>query len=253
MSVVAVTGASRGLGRAIASIVLTCEKDTKIVAIARSADKLKELEAEFGSERVAIVTGDICDKEVAKKVVNTAVQKFGKLDSIVFNAGVLDPIKPLEFADIAAWRNLFEVNFFSIVGLLSEAIPELRKSKGNAIFVSSSASVFPYDAWAAYGCSKAALNRLALSLADEEKEIGALAVDPGVVRTGMQVNIRENLGQHMKEEALQQFKDLHENDQLLPPEVPGSVYAKLAVYGVPDDLSGQYIVHDDEKLKKFFL
>ncbi|GME83715.1 unnamed protein product [Ambrosiozyma monospora] len=128
----------------------------------------------------------------------------------------------------------------------------VSKTGASCIFVSSGASVNPADAWSAYGASKAALNLFCTSLNKEEGDkIKTISVAPGVVDTEMQVDIREKFGSSMKPEALKRFTDLHEKGQLLPPTVPGSIYANLALKGIPDGLSGQYIRYNNELLAQF--
>lgn len=122
---------------------------------------------------------------------------------------------------------------------MKEAIPDLRKSQGRVIFVSSGAAVGAYTAWAAYGTSKAAMNHICAHLAVEEPEITAVAISPGKVATAMQQQIRELGGSSMKATDHQSFIDEHNEGKLLKPEQPGSVIAKL-VAGATTDLSGKH-------------
>lgn len=96
------------------------------------------------------------------------------------------------------------------------------------------------------------MNHFASTIASEEPLVSAISVAPGVVRTQMQVDIREKFGpEGMTKEALQRFVDLHENDQLLPPSVPAKIYAGLASRGIPAELNGSYLRYNDEKLAGF--
>jgi NADP-dependent 3-hydroxy acid dehydrogenase YdfG len=115
-----------------------------IVAVARSELPLTNLKIKYGEERVATVQGDLGDEAVVKQVVDTCIQRFGAIDSIIANAGVLEPVQKIELADIAQWKCLFDINFFSIVSLVAQAIPYLKRSKGNVILVSSGASTKGY-------------------------------------------------------------------------------------------------------------
>ena len=218
-----------------------------VVAVART-EAMREKYA--GNERIAVVLGDIVDPEVSKRAVETAVTKFGHLDAVVANAGVLDPVGPLGATDIADWRRLFDINVFSVVQLIGDALPELRKSGGRVVAVSLGASVGAYDGWSAYGASKAALNHIVSQLAAQEQSVSAIAVAPGVVDTAMQQDIRDKFGSNMKPEALKRFTDLHEQGKLLPVLVPAAVYVGLAINGWDPKLNGMYLRHDDERLKK---
>lgn len=209
------------------------------MAVARSRLALDELKAKYG-ERVAIVVGDVADASVAAEAVSTAVQTFGGIDSVVANAGVLDPVNPVAKANVEKWKMLFDINFFSVVELVKQALPHLKKTHGKVVAVSSGASTKPYYGWGAYGASKAALNHFVQLLAAENSDISAISVAPGVVATEMQKDIREKFGGNMTPESLQRFVDLHEKGELLPPEVPAHVYVNLALRGWPELLNGQY-------------
>ncbi|KAK6456201.1 glucose/ribitol dehydrogenase [Scheffersomyces xylosifermentans] len=246
-----VTGASRGIGNAIARIILEKGTSNKVVAVARSGNALKQLAEDFGADRVEIVVGDVTDPETSKKAVELAVSKFGQLNSVIANAGVLEPVGTIEQIEISDWKKLYDVNFFSIVQLVKVSLKELRKTKGNVLAVSSGASVKAYSGWHAYGSSKAALNHFISSVAAEEKDISALSIAPGVVATSMQQDIREKFGQNMEPDALKKFVDLHKNNELLAPEVPATVYANLALQGWSKDIDGKYLRFDDKILSSY--
>lgn len=259
--VIVITGASRGMGKTMSEIILERSETAKIVMVARSEDKLKEfydLLPEKDQKRVHYIAGDLTDDSTSDKIINETIEKFGKINSVIFNAGILEPISHIDKLDTKLMRRLFEVNFFSIVELTQKLIPLLRESAQNdgfpssCIYVSSSASEHCYDGWLAYGASKASVNHLAMDLNSEEfNVIRTASIDPGIVDTGMQVNIRENLGTGMKDEAHQMFLELHENGKLLKPEVPGGVCALLALNGIPQEISGKYLEYCDKSLDAF--
>lgn len=222
-----------------------------MIAISRSEKQLKALESRYGSDRLGVVVGDVSDSKTSTSAVKLAVEKFGQLNSVIANAGVLDPVSQVSDAKVADWRKLYDVNLFAVVDLVQQAIPELRKTKGNVVAVLSGASTTAYNGWSAYGSSKAALNHFVLSLASEESEISAISVAPGVVNTEMQDDIRNKFGKNMTPDALKRFVDLHKDNQLLAPEVPAAVYANLALQGWNKDLNGQYLRFNDDKLKEY--
>ena len=116
----------------------------------------------------------------------------------------------------------------------------LRSAKGRIIFTSSGASMRAYSSWGAYGASKAALNHLAMTLAVEEPDITTISLRPGVVDTDMQRDIRDIYQEHMDYKDREKFSSLYKTGQLLKPEQPGHVIAKLVLAGTKE-LSGQFI------------
>lgn len=249
--VILVTGVSRGIGKSIVDTLFSLDKDVVVYGIARSEAPLKALKETYG-DRFFYTTGDITNDDILHKYVNSAIEGHGKIDSIVANAGVLEPVQNVNEIDVNAWKKLYNINFFSIVSLISIALPYLKKTDGNAVFVSSDASDTYFSSWGAYGSSKAALNHFAMTLANEEKAVKAMAIAPGIVDTDMQVNIREKVGpKGMSEEALKMFKNLKEENKLVDSSVPATVYSKLALYGIPEAVNGKYLSYDDAVLKEF--
>ncbi|EGV61408.1 oxidoreductase [Yamadazyma tenuis] len=250
--VLILTGASTGIGASIASIYLS-RPDTCLVAVARSEDKLQELVETYGSDRVAFVAGSVSEDQVIRQSVELAVSKFGRVDSVIANAGVLDPVQTIDNADIDAWKQAFDVNFFSVVNLAKYVIPELRKTRGSFIGVSSGASVGATNGWGCYGATKAALNHLVLTIAEQEasSQVTSLSVAPGVVDTSMQLDIREKHKSAMKPESHRRFTKLHEEQKLLHPDVPATVYVNLALNGWDSTINGKYLRYNDAALASY--
>ena len=117
-------------------------------------------------------------------------------------------------------------------------IPELRKTKGCVVWLSSGAALKPYTAWAAYGSSKAAVNSISTHLAVEEPDITSITVAPGRVDTDMQAVLRASGKDTMNKAQYDSFVDAFEQGKLLKPEQPGHVVAKF-VMGPQKNLSGQ--------------
>ncbi len=236
-----VTGTSSGIGLEIAKYLVS--QGAMVVGVSRRQSPLEH-------ERFRSLSGDVSDPKLRNQIVSAL---GGQLDGVVFNAGVLEAVTTLAAADADAWRQVFDINLFSIVGMLPDLIPLLRKSHGRAIFVSSGASTSAYQAWGAYGASKAALNHLSMTLAKEEPDIISVAVAPGVVGTEMQKRIRETYAAsgHMKKEEAEKFHSLHQNKQLVNPEDSGRLYGNL-VMKASADLSGKYLrYYSDELLKPY--
>lgn len=241
----------KGIGAAIAEIYLTKSDSHNLIAIARSKPDLEKLVEKYGSQRVGIVVGDVSKSETSTKAINLAIEKFGSINSVILNAGVLSPVNPIAKAEIDKWIELYQINFFSVVDLIKQSLPYLKKTNGNYVAVLSGASTSTYEGWGAYGTSKAALNHLIKLVAAEEKEINAISIAPGVVNTSMQTDIRETFGKNMTTETLQRFIDLHKNDQLLPAEVPATIYVNLAVKGWSKEINGKYLRYNDDEIKSY--
>ncbi|KAK2770990.1 putative short-chain dehydrogenase [Colletotrichum kahawae] len=234
--VIIVTGASRGIGLAIAQYLL---KDShKVVLAARSKDQLEALKSAHPGQ-VEYVAGDLGDLKTIPKIAEVAVKAFGKIDGIVINHGVLEPVSRLENFNVEEWKRAYDINVFSGLALVQAALPELRKSKGCVVWVSSGAATGAYTAWGAYGTSKAAMNHLSAHLAVEEPDITSIAMSPGRVDTAMQKVIRDTGKDHMAEKDHTSFVSAFDKGELFKPEQPGSVMARFVVK--PEHaLSGKY-------------
>ena len=178
--VILLTGGSRGLGLAIANYLLT-NSAAKLFVVARGAASLAALKDSYPAGRIEVLAGDLGEFGIGVAAVRKAVEVFGKLDAVVVNHGVLDPTARIEDADVEAWKTCFNINYFSAVEIVKEAIPALRVSRGRVVFVSSGAATTPYVAWGAYGGTKAAMNHFASTLGAEEKGFTSISIQPGVV------------------------------------------------------------------------
>ncbi|ORX91013.1 NAD(P)-binding protein [Basidiobolus meristosporus CBS 931.73] len=246
--VVIVTGASRGIGRAVTLEAL--EQGAFVVSVARTEHLLQtiELETTF-PENYSYIVADLSSEKDLERVVTHTIDKHGRIDSIILNAGVIDPIKSLGDIKEAEWRRLFELNFFSVVSLVRKALPELRKSRGNCVMVSSGAAMIAFPGWAAYCCSKAALNMFSYCLAIEEPDVRCTAIHPGAVDTDFQRLIRETGSKHMSRNDYNGFVSMKQNNILVKPNEVGFVLAKLGRDGVPDQFHGKFFSWDDAELE----
>lgn len=103
------------------------------------------------------------DEATLTDVISTFIKTHGRLDGLVLNAGVLEPLGPIADDDgipLAAWKSHFDVNFFSLIPALRASLPSLRSARGKVVFVSSGAAVGGLAGWGPYNASKAALNSL---------------------------------------------------------------------------------------------
>ncbi|KAG6038835.1 hypothetical protein E4U41_003596 [Claviceps citrina] len=244
--VIIITGASRGIGAAIASCLLG--QSHRLVLTARSAEPLDLLKRAHPG-RVEYVAGDMADPEMPEKLVSLAVRAFGQLDGLVLNHGAIMSEK-LARTSVDDFKKLYDVNVFSCVAMAQAAIPEIRKTKGCILWVSSGAARVAYQGWSAYASSKAALNSLSAHLAFEEKEITSITVEPGRVDTDMQTQIRSSARDSMDEAQFNDFVGAFERGQLLKPEKPGNVMARFVAD--PDKkLSGQNLRWNSPELASY--
>ncbi|MBU6370977.1 MAG: SDR family NAD(P)-dependent oxidoreductase [Patescibacteria group bacterium] len=158
-SVVIVTGASEGIGRALAKLL--SEKGAKVILAARSADKLKAVEAVCKNS--CAIPADMSKSGDIAALVKKTVEKFGRIDILVNNAG-LGLRAPVESIDIESYRNIMDVNVFGALEAMQAVIPVMRaQGKGMILNVSSMVSKNCFPGLAAYASTKYALNALSLT------------------------------------------------------------------------------------------
>lgn len=184
-----VTGASRGLGYAIA--LQLAQKGAHIVALARTRAGLEELDDAIRQETGESATLMPVNMLRLDELLNLGpilAEKFGRLDILVGNAGMLGTLTPTAHIKTREWDDVMNLNLNANHRLIMTLDPLLRASDaGRAVFVGSRAGEFPRSYWATYGISKAALHHMVLSYA-QEVDNTALKVnifDPGGVRTAM--------------------------------------------------------------------
>jgi NAD(P)-dependent dehydrogenase (short-subunit alcohol dehydrogenase family) len=190
MSVAIVTGASRGLGEALATglagagwSLVVDGRDPATLDVA--ADRLRS-EA-TGGARVVGVVGDITDHD-HRHDLSVAAFELGGLDLVVNNAGTLgtSPLPSLADYPLGDLRVAFEVNVVAPLGLLQDALPLLLQAPHPRVLnVTSDAAVEAYEGWGGYGAGKAALEHLGAVLAVEFPALTVWSVDPGDLRTAM--------------------------------------------------------------------
>ena len=179
-----ITGASRGIGRAIAERLVA--EGARVVLTARKPEGLAAAVDGLGGPATACgVAGRADDPEHVQEAVSTAVERYGQLDVLVNNAGINPAYGPLDTADPGAVRKIFEVN---VLGALAWAraghAAWLREHGGAIVNVASVAGLRPSPGLGAYGASKAALAHLTRQLAFElAPAVRVNAVLPAVVRT----------------------------------------------------------------------
>ncbi|MEU7720941.1 SDR family NAD(P)-dependent oxidoreductase [Streptomyces tibetensis] len=187
MPVAIITGASKGLGRALAEAL--AGRGWDLVLDARGAEALANTVGAVSARgtRVTALPGDVTDAAHRAELV-AAARRLGGVDLLVHNASALgaEPLVRLAELPLEGLRRALEVNLVAGLGLVREALPLLRASRaGTVIAVSSDAAAEAYETWGGYGASKAALDHLVAVLAVEEPGLRVWAVDPGDMATDL--------------------------------------------------------------------
>jgi NAD(P)-dependent dehydrogenase (short-subunit alcohol dehydrogenase family) len=184
MDTALITGASRGLGLALARAL--AHRGWRLVIDARGAEALREARDELAEvTEVVAIPGDVADEGHRRALVDAAGDG---LRLLVNNASVLGPSPQPRLADypLEELERVYAVNAIAPLRLAQLALPALERNAGTLINVTSDAAVEAYEGWGGYGSSKAALERLTAVLAAEHPELAIHAVDPGDMRTRMQ-------------------------------------------------------------------
>jgi NAD(P)-dependent dehydrogenase (short-subunit alcohol dehydrogenase family) len=177
-----ITGASKGLGRALAQALAA--RDWRLIVDARSSTALARAVADLPA--AVAIRGDVTDPAHRRALV-AAVERAGRLDLLVNNASDLgpSPLPPLGDYPMDALRTVYETNVFAPLSLTQRLLPLLRAANGVVLNISSDAAVEAYPGWGGYGSAKAALDQLSRVLGAEETDVRVDAVDPGDMRTDM--------------------------------------------------------------------
>jgi NAD(P)-dependent dehydrogenase (short-subunit alcohol dehydrogenase family) len=184
-----VTGASRGIGAATAEVL--AREGAHVILVARSTTALEEVEdrihAAGGSATIAPL--DLTEADSVAKLGAAIQERWGKLDILVLNAAMLGSLTPVEHIDPKEYARILTLNVSANQALIAAFDHLLRKSdRADVIGVTSSVGATPRAFWGAYGSSKAALDNLLGTYADETEHTGRLRVhilDPGATRTRM--------------------------------------------------------------------
>jgi NAD(P)-dependent dehydrogenase (short-subunit alcohol dehydrogenase family) len=181
-----VTGASQGLGRALA--LAFAREGTRVAINSRSEEGVRPVagEAESAGAEVLALAADVSRSADVERLVGATVERFGRIDVLVNNAGVLGPRVPIEEYPEDEWRRVMDANLNGLFLVTKAAIPHMPEG-GSIINVVSGVSVEGRAEWGAYSVSKFGVEGLTQILASEleERGIRANAVDPGGMRTEM--------------------------------------------------------------------
>jgi NADP-dependent 3-hydroxy acid dehydrogenase YdfG len=183
--VIAITGASSGIGAATARRL--ARGGAAVVLGARRTDRLEELAAELraGGARVAVVTVDVTRAEDLERLVATAVERFGRLDVLVASAGI-GPISRLDRRRTADWDAMIDVNVRGVLHGIDAALPVFeRQGRGHFVTIVSTAGIKIVPTMAVYAGTKNAVRTILEGLRQESTDgtLKTTAISPGYVRT----------------------------------------------------------------------
>ncbi|CAB0005524.1 unnamed protein product [Nesidiocoris tenuis] len=180
--VVLVTGASSGIGAETARQFASLGASLAITG--RNAENLQNVAKDCGQKNVLIVVGDVSVEEDAERIIRETIDKFGRLDVLVNNAGILEN-GGIKDTSLAQYDRIMAVNMRAVYHLTMLAVPHLIKTKGNIVNLSSVAGTRSFQNILSYCISKSALDQLtrctALELAADGVRVNA--VNPGVIST----------------------------------------------------------------------
>lgn len=227
-SVTIITGAGKGLGKAIAADIIG--KGGHAVLVVRSQASATSLADEFGA-KVVVVTTDVTAPDAADKALAAGIARWGKVDGLVNNAGIVDPIARIAASDPAQWEATIITNLVAPYRFTRAFLAHGDKSaKRRIVNISSGAAHRPLEGWNAYCASKAGLAMLtrATGLEYAGENVFAFGLIPGLVDTGMQATIRAS--------GVNEVSRLPQT-ALRPAEEPARATVHL-LSGAADDLAG---------------
>ncbi len=222
-----VTGAARGLGRAICEILVA--DGARVVAVIRSSSAADELSKALGTSG-AVVVRDIVEAGAADSAIDTALRKFSRVDGLVNNAGVIDPMALFAEADPAQWEQVLTINLVAASRFMRAFVVAASGNGGRIVNITSGAAHRALRGWSAYCTSKAALAMLTKCAQLEYGPQGILSFNliPGLIDTDMQVNVRSS--------GVNEVSQLPKT-ALRPANEPARAAAHLLL-GKADDLAG---------------
>ena len=202
-----ITGATHGIGKSIA--LTLARAGAEIIAIGRTQSALEELDDDIKKigYKATLVPLDLTQSELIEKLSNVLYDRYKKLDILVCNAGILGSLTPINHIDENEWNKVISTNVTANIALLRSFDRLLKMSrKAQVLFLTSNIVQLKKPFWGIYAASKAALEQIAFSYAEEvrQTDISVNLVDPGAVAT----NLRSKAMPGEKQDSLTQPEDL---------------------------------------------
>jgi len=242
-----VTGASRGIGAA-AAVALAAEGAAVMLA-ARDGALASQVAQKIKSTggRASAMACDVSDYASVQKLVAATQKTFGRVDVLVNNAGVIEPITTLADSDPATWARNIQINLIGAYNAVRAVLPDMIAAGGGTLInVSSGAAIRPLEGWSAYCAGKAGVHMMtrAIALETANKKIRIFGFQPGTTDTDMQVLIRAS--------GINQVSQIP-RENLIPVAHPARAIVYLCTPAA-DDLSGQeFSLRDDDFRKRLGL
>ena len=231
--VIAITGASRGLGAGLARVA--ARAGASLALCSRGTPALGE------AGNVLAMRLDVTDAPAVERFVAAAFDRFGGVDLFINNAGVVEPVGPLRTLEPEALHRLIDVNVLGVALGSRAYLRELhgREQRGVILNISSGAARNAYYGWSGYCASKAAVDRLSEAIAlEEHPRVAVYSAAPGVVDTDMQTSIRDKTEDEFRDVA--RFRELHARRALATPEEAAERLLRFALD--PDSARGPVCV-----------
>ena len=187
---VVITGASRGIGAACGTVF--AEAGANVVLVSRGADAIEALAEKIGPAAMAVPC-DVADYAQIEAMVAAATDRFGGVDVLINNAGVVEPIAHLASSDPEGWGAAIDINLKGVYYGMRAVLPGMiARGGGSILTVSSGAAHNPVEAWSHYCSSKAGAAMLTACVDTENRSDGirAIGLSPGTVATQMQKEIK---------------------------------------------------------------
>ncbi|SMH47207.1 SDR family oxidoreductase [Maritimibacter sp. HL-12] len=241
---VVITGASRGIGEAATRAF--ADAGANVVLLARSGDAIGRIAREIG-DRALAVTCDVASWSQVKSAIDQAAWRFGKIDVLINNAGVIEPVAMLRASDPAAWSKAFDINLKGVYHGMRAVVPIMRKAGGGTVLtVSSGAAHTALEGWSHYCASKAAAHMMTMALHKEEARAGirAIGLSPGTVATEMQREIKAS--------GVGPVAALDWSDHI-PPEWPAQALMWMCTPDADEFLGGEVSLREPEIRKRLGL
>lgn len=215
-----ITGAGRGIGRAIAETFAAA--GAAVVITARSGGELEETAAKVKAAggRAVAIAADVGDPATASKLVRAALDHAGGCDILINAAGIDGPAGEIESVGLDEWNEVFRINMTGTFLTCKAAVPEMkRRGGGRIINVSSGLATRPQPGLAAYSATKAAVVQFSRVLAEELRDFGIRvnAVHPGLVRTAMIAHMAALEGEGARRLVRERMRSFETNGILIEP------------------------------------
>ena len=240
--VAVITGASSGLGKAIAFEI--ARRGVKVALMARRAELLKEHSARITSEggHALALPLDVCDAGAVRAAFEELGEHFHRVDFLFNAAGVLTPIKPLARVDETEFQAGIMVNVMGLVHVTKQALNRMLKQEdgGTIINITSGAAYRAYSGWSLYSGSKAAMDMLTRCAALETTgtRVRVAAIAPGIFESHMQQTIRSTAKDDFP--GRDKFVRMHEEGHVVRPEIPARIIVDAALSDWPE-LNGMVV------------